>query len=74
MSLEIFPANIRLEDILKSSLIFVFRKRLQDVFKRSSKCLEDVLQKRFQDIFKTYSRRFEYVFSYKTSSVYLQES
>ena len=33
MSLEIFPANIRLEDILKTSFIFVFRRRLQDVFK-----------------------------------------
>ena len=30
------PANIRLdEDVLKTSLVFVFRRRLQDVFKTS---------------------------------------
>ena len=59
----------RLEDVLKTSFIFVFRRRLQDVFKTawsrpidsswlyvvltSSRHLQDVLLRRFQDIFKT---------------------
>ena len=164
MRLEIFPANIRLEDILKSPFIFVFKRllqnvfktfwsrriyslypyvfrrclqdnfkmswsrpinwswlyvlnslrdvlkmlknaekclktsckndfktswrRLQDVFKTSSRHFHDVLLKLLEEIFKiswrrlakTFSRhlqdifrRFEYIFSYKTSSVYLQE-
>ena len=31
-----YPANIRLdEDVLKTSFVFVFRRRLQDVFKTS---------------------------------------
>ena len=64
------PENIRLdEDVLKTSFVCVFRRRLQDllvktnifvlvihlqdVFKTFSRRLQDVLQKRFQDIFKT---------------------
>ena len=59
----------RLEDVLKTSFVFVFRRHLQDVFKTSwsrpiylfwlyafmtsSRHLEDVLLRRFQDIFKT---------------------
>ena len=61
------PANIRLdEDVLNTSFVFVFRRRLQDVFKTSAKRLQDALQKRCQDIFKKSSRLFEDVF--KTSS------
>ena len=77
-----YPANICLdEDVLKTSFVFVFRKRLQDVvvktnifvlairlqddFQTFSRRLQDVLQKRLQDIFKTSSRRFEDIF--KTS-------
>ena len=82
------PANKRLdEDVLKTSFVFVFRRRLQDVliktnifvlairlqdvFKTFSRRLQDVLQKRLQDIFKTSSRRFEDVF--KTSSRRLEK-
>ena len=69
----------RLEVVLKTSFVFVFRRRLQDVlilswsyvFKTSSSCLQDVLRKRLQDIFKTSWRRFEDVF--KTSSRHLQD-
>ena len=32
---EIIPANIRLEDVLKTYFVFVFRRSLQDVFKTS---------------------------------------
>ena len=62
------PANIRLdEDVLKTSFVFVFRRRLQDVLiKTNMFALALRLQKCLQDIFKTSSRRFEDVF--KTSS------
>ena len=91
----------RLEDVLKTSLVFVFTtswsrriyspysyvfktsssrstysswsyvfktfsRRLQDVFKTSSRHLQGVLKmfwKRFQDVFKTSSRRFQDVLS-----------
>ena len=58
-----------LEDVLKTSFVFVFRRRLdqdqyirlghrssrrlQDVFKASSRFLQDVLPRRLQDVFKT---------------------
>ena len=45
-------------------------RRLQDVFKTSSKRLQGVLQKRLQHNFKKSSRRFQHVF--KTSSRQLQ--
>ena len=81
------PTNIRLnEDVLKTSFVFLFRRRLQDVliktniftlvihlqnrssrrlaktssrhlpdvFKTSSRCLQDVLQRYLQDVFKMY--------------------
>ena len=76
------PANIRLEDVLKTSFVFVFRRRLdQDEYVRLSlTSSEDVLVKTnifvlairlqdvFQDknIFKISSRRLQNVF--KTSS------
>ena len=60
----------RPEDVLKTSFIFVFRRRLQDVlktswsrpiysswpyvFKTSSRHLQDVLQRYLQDVFKAY--------------------
>ena len=67
----LFTGNIRLnEDVLKTSFVFVFGRRLQDVLiktnmfasalrlqKTSSRRLQDVLQKGLQDIFKTSSRR-----------------
>ena len=70
------PANIRLdEDVLKTSLVFVFRRRLQDVFKTSwsrriyspysyvfRKRVQDILWKRLQDVFKTFSRRLQDIF------------
>ena len=35
-AIHTFPANIRLdEDVLKTSFVFVFGRRLQDVFKTS---------------------------------------
>ena len=41
-----FPANICLdEDVLKTSYVFVFRRRLKDVLKASSKRLQDVLKR-----------------------------
>ena len=39
----------RPEDVLKTSFVFVFRRRIQDIFKTSSR--------RFQDIFKRFPRR-----------------
>ena len=75
-----FPANIRLdEDVLKTSLVFVFRRRLQDVLiktniftlvtrlhKTSSRRLQDVLVKtNTLGLGDTSSRRFQNVF--KTS-------
>ena len=65
--------------LMKTSFVFVFRRRLQDVFKTSwsrpiysswpyvfktsSRCL--------QDVFKTFSRRLHGIF--KTSSIHLQD-
>ena len=62
----VFAFRGRLQDVLFKTNIFVLAIRLQDVFKTFSRRLQDVLQKRLQDIFKTSSRRFEDVF--KTSS------
>ena len=62
-----------LEDVLKTSFVFVFRRRLQDIFKTS-----------YQDVFKTSSKRLQHVFQKrlqhvlprrlpKTSSRHLQD-
>ena len=104
------PANIRFdEDVLKTSFIFIFRRRLQDVFiktnihfthassedvliktnilvlvilpqdvfKMSSRRLQDVLKAYCQDVFKTSSRHLQDVlknfYVFKTSSIYLQD-
>ena len=37
-------------------------RRLQEVFKASSKCLQDVFKTPYQDVFKTFSRRLQDVF------------
>ena len=64
-----YPANIRLdEDVLKTSFVFVFTRRLQDEYVRLSlTSSEDVLVKTnilvlavcLQDVFKTPSRRLQ---------------
>ena len=78
--LLLYPANIRLdEDVLKTSFVFVFRRRLdQDEYVRLSLtssrrlgqdqyiCLGHMSLRRLQDVFKTFSRRLQNVF--KTSS------
>ena len=77
-----FPANIRLdEDVLKTSLVFVFRRRLdqdehirythtssEDVFKTSSRRLD---QGQYIRLGHTSSRRLQDIF--KTSSKRLQD-
>ena len=75
------------EDVLKTSFAFVFRGRLQGVFKTYSRCLaktsSSCSQKAFKasckNVFKTSSRRLQYVFKLsgqnvlKTSSKRLQD-
>ena len=69
----------RLQDVMIKTNIFVLVIRLQDVFKTSSRRLQDVLSRHLQNIFKTSSRRlaktssrhFQYVF--KTFSRRLQD-
>ena len=78
------PANTRLdEDILKTSFVFVFGRRLEDVFKTNMFALALRLQDVFKTswsrpiylswpyVFKTSSRRFQDVF--KTSSRRFQD-
>ena len=47
-----------LEDVLKTSFVFVFRRRLQDIFKTS-----------YQDVFKTSSKRLQHVFQKRLQDV-----
>ena len=78
--IHIYPSKHSLdEDVLKTSLVFVFRRRLQDVF---IKINIFVLVIRLQDVFKTYSRRPQDIFKtssrcfenvFKTSSRHLQD-
>ena len=76
------PANIRPdEDVLKTSFVFFFRRRLQDVFKTSSSRriyspYSYVFRRRLQDVFKTSWSRpiyssWSYVFT--TSSRHLHD-
>ena len=74
------PANIRLdEDVLKTSFVFVFRRRLEDVFKTSWSrpiylswpYVFKTFLRRLQDVFKTSSRHLQNVF--KISSRRLQD-
>ena len=61
-----YPVNIRLdEDVLKTSFVFVFRRRLQDVFKTS---WSRPIYLSWPYVFKTSSRRLA-----KTSSRHLQD-
>ena len=63
------PANIRLdENVLKKSFVFVFRRRLQDVFIKTNIFpllirLQKTSSRRFQNVFKTSSRRMQDVSS-----------
>ena len=74
-----FVFRRRLQDVMIKTNIFVLVIRLQDVFKTSSRRLQDVLSRHLQNIFKTSSRRlaktssrhFQYVF--KTFSRRLQD-
>ena len=91
LKVNVYPANIRLdEDVLKTSFIFVFRRRLhQDehvcLSLTSSKRLQDVLVKanifvlaiRLQDVFKTsWSRPIysSWLYFFKTSSRHFQDA
>ena len=72
-----------LEDVLKTSFVFVFRRRLdQDeyihlthtssygVFKTSSRRFQDVLPRRLQDVFKTSSTHLARTFSRPLQNVF----
>ena len=79
-----------LEDVFKTSFVFVFRRRLQDVFKRfwsrriyspESKIFKShTSSRRLQDVFKMFSRRLQDVFKtscqdvFKTSSRHLAKT
>ena len=82
------PANKRLDEhVLKTSFVFVFRRRLQDVLIKTNIFvllirLHDVFKtfsKRLQDIFKTFWRRLAKISSrllqdvFKTFSKHLQD-
>ena len=74
-----YPANVRVdEDVLKTN-IFVLVIRLQDVFKAFSRHLQDVFKTSCQNIFKTFSRHLQDVLQkrlqdiFKTSSRHLQD-
>ena len=57
----LFPRNICLdEDVQKTSFVFVFRRRLQDVLIITNIfALTIHLQETYQDVFKTFSRRLQ---------------
>ena len=63
-----FPRSFVLnEDVLKTSFVFVFGRRLQDVLVKTNIFvlairLQDVLPRRLQDVFKTSSRHLQDVF------------
>ena len=81
------PTDIRLdEDVLKTSFIFVFIWRLQDVFKMSwsrpiylswpnalkasSRRFQDVFKKSCQDDFKTFSKRLQDVLQKRLQDIF----
>ena len=81
------PANIRLdEDVLKTSFVFVFRRRLQDVlvktnifvlaiwlqdvFKTYLRRFQDVFKTSYQDVFKTFSRRLQNVLQKRLQDIF----
>ena len=53
---RLFPANIRLdEDVLKTSFVFVFRRRLQDILIKTNmftlaSCLQKTSSRRLQEV------------------------
>ena len=59
-SVYIYPENIRLdEDVLKTSLVLVFKRRLQDVLIKTNIFallirLQKTSSRHLQDVFKTY--------------------
>ena len=53
---NIFVLAIRLQDASKTSCQDVLQKRLQDIFKTSSRRLQDIFKTSWKDIFKTFSR------------------
>ena len=69
-----------LEDVFKTSFVFVFRRRLQDVFKRfwsrriyspESKIFRShTSSRRLQDVFKMFSRRLQDVFKTSCQDVF----
>ena len=71
------------QGVLKTSFVFIFRRRLQDVLKTSSRRLGQdqyirlghMSSRRLQDVFKRSSRRFQDIFktSAKLSSRHLQD-
>ena len=74
---QLYPANIHLdEDVLKTSFVFVFRRRLEDVFKTSLSrqiCSPEpyVFRRRLQNVFKiSWSRPMysPWLYVFKTSS------
>ena len=79
------PANIRLEDVLKTSFIFVFDEYVhlsltssEDVFKMSSRRLGQdqyirlgyTPSRRLQDVFKTSSRRLQDVLPRRSQDIF----
>ena len=79
---QLYPANIHLdEDVLKTSFVFVFRRRLEDVFKTSLSrriCSPEpyVFRRRLQDVFKiSWSRPMysPWLYVFQTSSRRFQD-
>ena len=77
----------RLEDVLKASFVFVFRRRLEDVLikanmfalalrlqKTSSRRLQDVFKTSCQDVFKTFSRRLQDVLQKRLQDIFKTSS
>ena len=73
------PANIRLdEDVLKTSFVFIFRRRLQDVLIKANMftlalCLQKTSSRRLQET--SWSRPIysSWLYVFKTSSRHLQD-
>ena len=52
----------RLKDILKTSFVFLFRRRTQDVFKTFWRRFQDIFKTSYRDVFKTSSKRLQDIF------------
>ena len=71
---NIFALAMHLQDVFKTSCQNVFKtssRRLQDVSKMSSRRLQEIFKTPCQDVFKTSSRSLQYIL--KSSSKRLQE-